>query len=60
MKVKQTFIGTDLVLHCAGEVLPDDAYSPEVLQDLYSSGLIELDKEPEKAKPKTTKSERRR
>lgn len=47
MRVKQTFVGKDLVMHRAGEVLPSDAYAPETLQQLVRSGLVEQDKAPE-------------
>ena len=52
MRVKQTFVGKDLVLHHAGEVLPSDAYAPETLQQLVRSGLVEQDKAPETPAPK--------
>ena len=47
MRVKQTFVGKDLVMRHAGEVLPSDAYAPETLQQLVRSGLVEQDKAPE-------------
>lgn len=47
MRVKQTFVGKDLVMHRAGEVLPSDTYAPETLQQLVRSGLVEQDKAPE-------------
>jgi hypothetical protein len=55
MRVKQTFVGKDLVLHHAGEVLPSDAYAPETLQQLVRSGLVEQDKAPEVTKEETPK-----
>ena len=55
MRVKQTFVGKDLVMRHAGEVLPSDAYAPETLQQLVSSGLVEQDKAPEVTKEETPK-----
>lgn len=55
MKVKQTFVGKDLVMRYAGEVLPSNAYAPETLQQLVSSGLVEQDKAPEVTKEETQK-----
>lgn len=52
MRVKQTFVGKDLVLHHAGEVLLSDAYAPETLQKLVRSGLVEQDKAPETPAPR--------
>ena len=55
MRVKQTFVGKDLVMHRAGEVLPSNAYAPETLQQLVRSGLVEQDKAPEATKEETPK-----
>lgn len=55
MRVKQTFVGKDLVMRHAGEVLPSDAYVPETLQQLVRSGLVEQDKAPEATKEETPK-----
>jgi len=55
MRVKQTFVGKDLVMHRAGEVLPSNAYAPETLQQLVRSGLVEQDKAPETPKEETPK-----
>ncbi len=54
MKVKVTFVGQDLIMRYAGEILPADAYDPETLQQLVSSGLVEQDppEEPKKPEPK--------
>lgn len=50
MTVKKTFVGRDLVMRKAGEILPADAYAPDILQQLVSSGLVEQDKAPEEPK----------
>lgn len=55
MRVKQTFVGKDLVMRHAGEVLPSNAYAPETLQQLVRSGLVEQDKAPEVTKEETPK-----
>lgn len=55
MRVKQTFVGKDLAMRHAGEVLPSDAYAPETLQQLVRSGLVEQDKAPEATKEETPK-----
>lgn len=55
MRVKQTFVGKDLVMRHAGEVLPSNAYAPETLQQLVRSGLVEQDKAPEATKEETPK-----
>ena len=63
MRVKQTFVGKDLVMRYAGEVLPSDAYAPETLQQLVRSGLVEQDKAPEIPKeepPKKAPAKKRR
>lgn len=63
MRVKQTFVGKDLVMRHAGEVLPSDAYAPETLQQLVRSGLVEQDKAPETPKeeaPKKAPAKKRR
>lgn len=54
-KVLRTFVGKDLVMRHAGEVLPSDAYAPETLQQLVRSGLVEQDKAPEATKEETPK-----
>lgn len=51
-KVLRTFVGKDLVMRHAGEVLPSDAYAPETLQKLVRSGLVEQDKAPETPAPR--------
>ena len=63
MRVKQTFVGKDLVMRHAGEVLPSNAYAPETLQQLVRSGLVEQDKAPEATKeepPKKAPAKKRR
>ena len=62
-KVLRTFVGKDLVMRHAGEVLPSDAYAPETLQQLVRSGLVEQDKAPETPKeepPKKAPAKKRR